>query len=210
MSNPGLFRYEWIWRKNNATGFLDAKKRPLNNYESILVFGKSLPNYYPQMREGKAHKRGSRPGTGATQIHNKFSRDRKETKSSLYYPQRIIDFPVERKRHGHPTQKPVALMEYLMRTYTQESETVLDNCMGSGTTGVACVNLNRNFIGIELSAEYFGIAEKRIMAARLASVRHEGRGTEQRKHQGEHQGHQGRDHQAGRQGAQTIRIAPGS
>ena len=163
MSNPDLFRYEWIWWKNNATGFLDAKKKPLNNYESILLYGKSLPNCYPQMREGKAHKRGSHPGKGASQIYRKFSRDRQKTKSNLYYPQRVLDSPVVLpKLHVHPTQKPVPLMEYLIHTYTLPGETVLDNCMGSGTTGVACVNTGRNFVGIELNAEYYQIAEKII------------------------------------------------
>ena len=162
MSNPDLFRYEWIWEKDNATGFLDAKRRPLNNYESVLVFSKKAPVYYPQMTEGKLHKRGS-PHYKPTEVYSAFT-ERKLTKSNLYYPKRIIKFPVERKP-SHPTQKPVALMEYLIRTYTLSGETVLDNCAGSGTTGVACMNLNRNFIGIELDREYFSIAEQRITAA---------------------------------------------
>lgn len=160
MSLPECFRYEWIWHKNNATGFLDAKRRPLNNFESVLVFSKRRPPYFPQMTEGKLHNRGG--GTGHTEVYSDFSR-RALTQSNLYYPKRIIRFDVERKTK-HPTQKPVALMEYLIKTYTQHGETVLDNCMGSGTTGIACINTGRRFIGIEQDPQYFQIAKDRIAA----------------------------------------------
>jgi site-specific DNA-methyltransferase (adenine-specific) len=165
MSNPDLFRYEWIWEKNRPTGFLDANRRPLNNYESILVFSKEAPVYYPQMTGGKLHHRQTRHSKPQTAVCGAF-RYLETTESNMYYPRRVVKFSTERNT-VHPTQKPVALMEYLIRTYTREGETVLDNCMGSGTTGVACVNLNRNFVGIELDKKYFQTAENRIVAARL-------------------------------------------
>ena len=158
MSNPSLFKYEWIWVKSKSTGFLDCKKKPLNNTEVIDVFSEGTPNYYPQMTEGKMHKNGGGT-TGPANVYGNFS-NRKQTETNLYYPKRTIEFKTE---HGqHPTQKPVALMEYLIKTYTNDNETVLDFTMGSGTTGVACRNLNRKFIGIELDATYFEIAKKRI------------------------------------------------
>jgi DNA modification methylase len=160
MSNVKMFKYEWVWEKNKATGFLDCKKKPLKNTEDICVFSQERTNYYPQMVVGKPHKNGG-GGTGPAHVYGKFT-DRKSTKTDLYYPKRIIKFTTE---HGfHPTQKPVALMEYLIKTYTNEGETVLDFTMGSGTTGVACKNLNRNFIGIEMDAEYYEIAKTRIGA----------------------------------------------
>jgi DNA modification methylase len=166
MSSPKMFRYEWIWEKNNATGFLDAKKRPLNNYESVLVFCETAPPYHPQMTKGKMHTRGSKkPGRGG-EVYSDFSR-RQTTKSDEYYPKRILQFPVQR-RPTHPTQKPVELVEYMIRTYTTEGDTVLDNCMGSGTTGVACRNTNRGFIGIEQDLKYFRIAEERIYSLETA------------------------------------------
>ncbi len=167
MSNAKMFRYEWIWEKTNATGFLDAKKRPLNNYESVLVFSKETPPYNPQMTKGKTHTRNNGGVTGG-EVYRAFSR-RNTTKSDEYYPKRIIKFS-GRETGLHPTQKPVALMEYLIKTYTNEGDTVLDNCMGSGTTGVACVNTNRNFIGIEKDEKYFEIADKRINDAIVSSV----------------------------------------
>jgi site-specific DNA-methyltransferase (adenine-specific) len=156
------FRYEWIWEKDKATGFLDAKRRPLNNYESVLCFSEKAPPYFPQMVKGKMHTRGSKQ-TGPGEVYSNFS-NRTVTASDLYYPKRILQFPVDRKPQ-HPTQKPVALMEYLIKTYTNVGDTVLDNCMGSGTTGVACVNTGRNFIGIEQDATYFAIAQRRISEA---------------------------------------------
>lgn len=159
MSNPKMFKYEWVWVKSKATGFLDCKKRPLNNVETIDVFSSGTPIYYPQMIEGKTHKNGGF-ATGPANVYGDFS-NRTHTESNLYYPKRTIYFKTE---HGlHPTQKPVALMEYLIKTYTNEGETVLDFTMGSGTTGVACKNLNRNFIGIELDKDYFEIAKARIV-----------------------------------------------
>ena len=158
-SNLKMLKYEWIWVKENGTGFLNAKKAPLKNHENVLVFYEKQPTYNPQMRIGfkpytqKAGRASSnyRPQIGHIVTENNGDR----------YPLSVIEFKRDKDKI-HPTQKPVALMEYLIKTYTNEGETVLDNCMGSGTTGVACKNLNRKFIGIEQDANYFEIAKKRI------------------------------------------------
>ena len=157
-SNLKLFRYEWIWQKDNGTGFLNAKKMPLKIHENILVFYKKLPTYNPQMRTGfKPYK--CKQGRHSTN-YGLYEQGHITESNGERYPIDIIEF---KKDSGlHPTQKPVALLEYLIKTYTNEKETVLDNCMGSGSTGVACVNTNRNFIGIELSEEYYNIAVRRI------------------------------------------------
>ena len=159
MSNPKMFRYEWIWEKNQAVGFLNAKKMPLRKHENILVFYKHLPTYNPQglikldepiQKEGSANRNGKNYGVA----------DKSFIRTHTNYPTDIITFS---KDSGyHPTQKPVDLLEYLIKTYTNEGDTVLDNCMGSGSTGVACVNTNRDFIGMELNEEYFKIACGRI------------------------------------------------
>ena len=161
-SNLKLFRYEWIWEKDNGTGFLNAKKMPLKKHENILVFYKKLPTYNPQMRTGfKPYK--CKQGRHSTN-YGLYEQGHITESNGERYPIDIIEF---KKDTGlHPTQKPVALLEYLIKTYTNEGETVLDNCMGSGSTGVACVNTNRNFIGIELSEEYYNIAVRRINEAK--------------------------------------------
>ena len=157
-SNLKLFKYEWIWKKDNGTGFLNAKKMPLKIHENIEVFYKKLPTYNPQMRTGfKPYicKQGRHSSN-----YGKYEKGHITISNGERYPIDIIEC---KKENGlHPTQKPVELLEYLIKTYTNEGETVLDNCMGSGSTGVACVNTNRKFIGIELDKEYFKIAEKRI------------------------------------------------
>lgn len=160
MSNPDEFKVEWVWRKESGTGFLNAKKQPLRNHENVLVFYQTQPIYSPQFTKGKPYtcKQGSvghnyNPGVE----HETVSDGRR-------YPLTVIDFPRDSPKI-HPTQKPVALMEYLIRTYTLPGQTVLDNCMGSGTTGVACVNTRRKFIGIELDPTYFEIAQRRIAEA---------------------------------------------
>jgi DNA modification methylase len=164
-SNFKLYRYDWIWEKDNHTNFLNIKKQPGKRHELISVFYKKQPTYNPQMWEGKEnHSVGKQVGKMVEReyLGNKF--ELKETKkSNLKYPISILRFKGEgRGKAVHPTQKPVALFEYLIKTYTNEGETVLDNCMGSGTAGVACKNLNRNFIGMELDEEYFNIAKNRI------------------------------------------------
>ena len=160
-SNLKLFKYEWIWEKDNGTGFLNAKKMPLKIHENILVFYKKLPLYNPQMRTGfKPYK--CKQGRHSTN-YGAYEQGHITESNGERYPIDIIKF---KKDSGlHPTQKPVELLEYLIKTYTNENETVLDNCMGSGSTGVACVNTNRNFIGYELNEKYFEIAGKRINEA---------------------------------------------
>jgi DNA modification methylase len=161
MSNPKMFRYEWIWEKERGTGFLNAKKMPLKVHENILVFYKHLPTYNPQMRTGfKPYTTTNRTNCSSNygdfqEVVIKSDGDR--------YPIDIVE--VNREMGLHPTQKPVALLEYLIKTYTNEGDLVLDNCMGSGSTGVACVNINRDFIGIELDENYFNVAKKRIEVA---------------------------------------------
>ena len=160
MSNPSWFRYEWIWGKNLATGHLNAKKMPLKEHENIIVFYNKLPTYNPQFTKGEPYiKKSSSDGS----IYRKGIGGHTTENSGNRYPKSIITMTnASRKNKLHPTQKPVALLEYLIKTYTNEGETVLDNCMGSGSTGVACVNLNRSFIGIEMDDKYFEIASKRI------------------------------------------------
>ena len=160
-SNLKLFKYEWIWQKDNGTGFLNAKKMPLKIHENILVFYKKLPLYNPQMRTGfKPYK--CKQGRHSTN-YGAYEQGHITESNGERYPIDIIKF---KKDSGlHPTQKPVELLEYLIKTYTNENETVLDNCMGSGSTGVACVNTNRDFIGYELNEEYFNIAQNRLREA---------------------------------------------
>lgn len=157
MSNAKNYRHQWVWNKNNSAGFATAKIRPFAICEDILIFGKNKVNYYPQMIKGKMRKKG-----GYSSSDN-YNLKPTEKMSDEYYPKNLIDISnASQKGKVHPTQKPVALMEYLIKTYTNENETVLDFTMGSGTTGVACKNLNRNFIGIELDEKYFKIAQDRI------------------------------------------------
>ena len=161
MSNPKMFKYEWIWEKPQPSNSLLANKQPLKYHENILVFGGN--KYNPEMWEGKPnHGRNDSGEDMKTEILGTRIKRATTNKNGIKYPKSIIKFTAPRTGKIHPTQKPVALLEYLIKTYTNEGETVLDNCMGSGSTGVACKNLNRNFIGIELDPEYFKIAEKRI------------------------------------------------
>ena len=167
-SNIELFKYNWVWDKGKVGGFTAAKLKPLKLFEDICVFSfgktancnKHNMKYYPQ---------------GLIEV-NKMSRSSNDTSKTGYarpsqtetylqqytnYPKQLLKFPLDKERL-HPTQKPVALFEYLIKTYTNENEVVLDNCMGSGTTGVACINTKRNFIGMELDENYFNIAKQRI------------------------------------------------
>ena len=161
-SNLKGFKHEWIWQKEIGVGFQVAKYRPMQEHEHVLVFTKNgeRVNYYPikEKRDKPIKSKGASTKSGSSPI------DYLNNINITYvdrYPTSIKRFQRDNNKI-HPTQKPVALLEYLIKTYTLEGETVLDNCMGSGTTGVACKNLNRNFIGIELDPEYFKIAEKRI------------------------------------------------
>ena len=166
MSNPKLFRYEWVWDKKNPTNFAMAKKQPLKYHETILVFAKKQTEYYPIKWRGKPnHKQGLLKNDQQSEVYGKIKRT-KDNLSGMKYPRSIIEISKHSSQGGlHPTQKPVALFEYLIKTYTQEGETVLDFTFGSGTTGVACVNTNRKFIGIEMDDTYFDIGTKRILEA---------------------------------------------
>ena len=164
MSNIDNFKYAWVWDKvNKFSGHLNAKKQPMRQTEDVLVFCVGTPIYNPQMFDGEPYKATS--SGGKSQNYGKQVDKVTTVSDGKRYPRNLIAIKGDQRgTEGriHPTQKPVALMEYLIKTYTNENETVLDNCMGSGTTGVACKNLNHNFIGIEMDPEYFKIAEKRI------------------------------------------------
>ena len=164
MSNIKNYKYDWYWNKKFGGNFVQAKRMPLKNVETISVFCyvKTLPTYIPQMiKRDKPIKQGGIKSSLAIPIkNNKYTHTRKTY--DYKYPTTLLNYPKELGRTVHPTQKPVALMEYLIKTYTNEGETVLDFCMGSGTTGVACKNLNRTFIGIEKDPDYFEIARNRI------------------------------------------------
>jgi site-specific DNA-methyltransferase (adenine-specific) len=163
LSNIRKYKYDWVWNKKLAGNGILAKKQPLKIHENILVF--NTTKYLPQMTEGKYRKKmtGGLGTNNVETLHNSKTLQA-EYKNNTYYPKSIQEFTVAnmRGKRLHPTQKPVELLEYLIKTYTNENEVVLDNCMGSGSTGVACVNTNRKFIGIELDQKYFEIAEKRI------------------------------------------------
>ena len=163
-SNIDNFKYNWIWQKNKTTGFLNAKKQPLNDHETISVFYKRQCTYNPQMTVAeRVYKRGfvKRNKSDCYGEEKDFT----QVDTGLRYPKRIIYFNNNKTREQlHPTQKPVELCEYLIKTYSNECDLVLDNCIGSGTTSIACINTGRYFIGFELSKEYCDIANKRIEA----------------------------------------------
>lgn len=157
-SNLGMLKYEWIWEKENGSGFLNAKKAPLKAHENVLVFYKEPPTYNPQMRQGGKpykckHGKGSSNYDKQTQVVSESNGER--------YPTSVIRFSRDRDAF-HPTQKPVDLIRYLVRTYTKEDELVLDNCMGSGTTAIACLREKRNFVGFELDKDYYKKSMDRI------------------------------------------------
>lgn len=162
MSNISMYRYDLVWEKTKAGGFLNAKRMPLQAHENISIFYKKLPTYNPQMEQGKPYtKKAVTNGDGNN--YGKFNRvGQVHINNGERFPRSVIKISNDNHKSLHSTQKPVALLEYLIKTYTNEGETVLDNCMGSGSTGVACKNLNRKFIGIELDENYFNIAKERI------------------------------------------------
>ena len=168
LSNESWHRYNLIWNKELASGFLNAKRMPLRSHEDIMIFYKKLPTYNPQMVKGKPnHTKGTVIGKQSSDsdvINNNYGNYTiVENVSDMHYPKSILTY---QKPHPsvtlHPTQKPVELIEWLIKTYTNEGDLILDNCMGSGTTGVACKRLNRDFIGIEKDEKYFEIAKERI------------------------------------------------
>jgi len=170
-SNLEMYKYDWKWEKPSGANFLNFKYQPAKVHEDIIIFGKMATSYskkenmkyYPIMDKGEPYKQKSGKqkndysnSTVRTPIQQVITENTGER-----YPRSIVKFSLDKEKF-HPTQKPVALLEYLIRTYTNESDTVLDNCMGSGSTGVACINTHRNFIGYELNPTYFNIAKKRI------------------------------------------------
>lgn len=162
MSNIKNYKYDWVWEKSRSSSPMLAKKQPMRFHENICVFYKKQSTYNPIMIEGKKN-HGAKPGKAVINIHGGIKSEFKANTSSMKYPRSVIKVKsTDSTRNKHPTQKPVALMEYLIKTYTNEGEIVLDFTMGSGTTGVACKNLNRDFIGIELDEAYFNIAKERI------------------------------------------------
>ena len=163
MSNPKMFKYSWVWDKKNPTNFVMSKKQPLKYHEDVCVFYKKQCNYYPIKWKGKPNHSGGSAKFNTTEIYSAPVKNIPRDVSGLKYPRSILEFPKHASQSKlHPTQKPVALFEYLIRTYTNEGETILDNCMGSGTTAIACLNTNRNFIGFELDETYHTVANERI------------------------------------------------
>lgn len=163
ISNLKNYRYDYVWKKNTGTGFLNANRMPMRSHEMISVFYKKLPQYNIQKRIGFKPYSKIRKGAESNLYRTNYKGTTSTFVNGERYPISILEFPcVNNKDRMHPTQKPVALLEYLIRTYTNEYDIVLDNCMGSGSTGVACKKLNRGFIGIEKDDNYFNIAKNRI------------------------------------------------
>ena len=160
-SNLKMYKYDWVWNKKIAGNPFVAKHQPLKTFENIMVFSKRKTKYNPQMTVGKMRKKGG----GKSKL---FNVELTTNVNNLYYPVAILEFSNAKRNQLHPTQKPVALLEYLIKTYTNEGETVLDNCMGSGSTGVACIATGRKFIGFELDKHYFEVARKRMQSVQLS------------------------------------------
>ena len=160
MSNPKLFKQALVWEKNKATGHLNANRCHMRAHEDILIFYRKLPMYNPQMGQGESYSNKHKPGDSGECYGKVASSER--TNVTTRYPRSVLKFDVDMKAEFHPTQKPVALFEYLIKTYTNEGDTVLDNCIGSGTTAIASLNTGRYFIGIEQDEHYCNIARQRI------------------------------------------------
>ena len=173
MSNPNMFKYCWTWEKNFSTNFLHAKRQPLRKTEDIAIWHPGTSFYYPIKTEGHVPTQSAKGSSKGVLWHGENKRDYSGGDTTRY-PTNVIKMDAhDPKNRLHPTQKPVALMEYLIKTYTDEADLVLDFTMGSGTTGVAAMNLNRRFVGIELDENYFNIAEERIYNARLSYLESE-------------------------------------
>ena len=163
MSNIKMFKYEWVWNKNRGTGFQIVKYKPLVSHESVLIFGKGKTIYNPQMRERDNPRLSKNKGTTRQMIVSKGESYTGKEPLKKRYPITSLEFSNNNQKDKfHPTQKPVALFEYFIKTYSNEGETVLDNCMGSGTTAIACINTERNFIGFELDKTYYEKSLERI------------------------------------------------
>jgi site-specific DNA-methyltransferase (adenine-specific) len=166
-SNLPMLKYEWIWEKTSATGFLNAKRAPLKAHENILVFYQKPPVYNPQMTHGHNPVHSYTKHTEDGSNYGKTSQGWKGGGSTSRYPRSVLTFPTDKQKCAiHPTQKPVALFEYLIKTYSNEGDVILDSCMGSGTTAVACMNTGRSFIGFENDRQYYTAAEERISERR--------------------------------------------
>lgn len=165
MSNPKLWRYNLVWNKMRCTGFLNAKKMPLRAHEDIVVFYKELPTYNPQMKKCEPHQRnhsrGKQEGKRTNRCYGNFGKA-EDNITDEKYPRSIISIQNKVQGNEHPTQKSVELIRYLIRTYSNEGDVILDSCMGSGTTAIAAIRERRHFIGFELNEEYYELACKRI------------------------------------------------
>ena len=173
MSNQKWWKYNLIWDKQLTTGFLNAKKMPLRVHEDIMVFYDKSPTYNPQMVDGvPSHSKGTKVFTKEVTNYNYGNYqpiETEQTQSTKKYPKSILSFQKPHPSKAvHQTQKPTDLLEWLINTYSNSGETVLDSCMGSGSTGVACINTDRNFIGIEMDEHYFNVAQERIKKAQEA------------------------------------------
>jgi len=170
-SNLEMLKYEWIWEKTQATGFFNAKKMPMKAHENILVFYNKPPTYNPQKTTGHKPMNSYTKRAGVqnkTECYGTVNKDVSGGGETDRYPRSVLKFPSDKQKSKltgliHPTQKPLALCEYLIRTYTNEGDSVIDNVMGSGTTCLAAKNLNRSFVGIEKEEKYYNIAQKRIL-----------------------------------------------
>lgn len=161
-SNLPWLRYELVWEKTHPTGHLNARKMPMKAHENILVFYSSLPTYNPQKTQGHTRKTATKRHDN-TDLYGSQVFDELPYDSTERYPRSVLMFPSDKQKLAlHPTQKPVALLEWLVRTYSCEGDTILDNCMGSGSTGIACLNTGRKFIGMEKDDHYYRIASARI------------------------------------------------
>ena len=165
-SNLSMLRYEWVWYKSRCTGFLNARRAPLKKTENILVFYQKLPLYNPQFEQGKPYKKIA-GNNGNSTNYGKFTRSGSGSEDGLRFPGNVLTFPAV-QRTVHPTQKPVALCEYFIKTYTRPGEVVADICAGSATTAVAALNTGRRFICFETVPAYYAAATERIRLARSA------------------------------------------
>lgn len=166
-SNIKMFKYDWVWKKPKGTGHLNAKKQPMRDKEDILVFYKKQCTYNPQWTYGKPYsslKSGKKSKKSKSQVYNSYldGAEHRNGSDGRRYPKQVLNFGVVERGNFHQTQKPVDLCEYMIKTYTNEGETVLDNASGSGTTGIACIKTNRNYILIEKEKKYVDITKKRI------------------------------------------------
>lgn len=163
MSNKNLYRYDWTWQKTLPTGFLQANKMPMRSTENISIFYKHLPTYNPQMRSGfKPYQH--RATKVSTKNYHHYERVSTSNKSGQRYPIDVLTFSKDAspKQRIHPTQKPVALLAYLIKTYTNSGDLVMDNCMGSGSTAIACMDTGRHYVGFELDKDYYDKSLQRI------------------------------------------------